>query len=107
MHELADKVLYAPEDMGIYLQPTIQGCNCHLEFSLPYSLENKQETDAVRQLVTEGGEVLAGMGGFFSRPYGNWSRFAYDREGMHVIGQKKLKDIFDPKGIMNPGKLCF
>ena len=50
---------------------------------------------------------LAGMGGFFSRPYGSWSRFAYDREGMHAMGQKKLKDIFDPKRIMNPGKLCF
>ena len=89
-------------------------------FSLPYrdaiaiwsstcitTRKKKSETDAVRQLVERGAEALAGMGGFFSRPYGTWSRFAYDREGMTVIGQRKLKDIFDPKGIMNPGKLCY
>jgi hypothetical protein len=107
MHELTDKYRYASEDMGIYLQPTIQGCNCHLEFSLKYNPENKLETDAVSQLVKEGSEVLAKMGGFFSRPYGTWNQFAYDREGMTVIGLRKLKDIFDPKGIMNPGKLCY
>jgi len=107
MHELADKYQHPSESIGIYLQPTIQGCNCHLEFSLNYDPENKLETDAVRQLVKEGSEVLARMGGFFSRPYGTWSQFAYDREGMTVIGQRKLKDIFDPKGIMNPGKLCY
>jgi FAD/FMN-containing dehydrogenase len=107
MYELADKCAYASEDIGIYLQPTIQGCNCHLEFSLNYSPEDKMETDAVRQLVEGGAEVLAKMGGFFSRPHGTWSRFAYDREGMTVIGQRRLKDIFDPKGIMNPGKLCY
>jgi len=106
MYELADQFGYASEDIGIYLQPTIQGCNCHLEFSLNYSTEDEMETDAVRQLVERGAEALAGMGGFFSRPYGSWSRFAYDREGMTIIGQRKLKDIFDPNGIMNPGKLC-
>lgn len=107
MYELADQYHHASEDIGVYLQPTIQGCNCHLEFSLNYNPEDKLATDAVRQLVKEGSEVLAKMGGFFSRPYGTWSRFAYDREGMTVIGQRKLKDIFDPKGIMNPGKLCY
>ncbi len=107
MYELADQYHHASEDIGVYLQPTIQGCNCHLEFSLNYNPEDKLATDAVRQLVKEGSEVLAKMGGFFSRPYGTWSRFAFDREGMTVISQRKLKDIFDPKGIMNPGKLCY
>jgi len=107
MYELAEKYGYASKNIGIYIQPTIQGCNCHLEFSLAYNPKDKPGADAVRHLVTEGGAVLAGMGGFFSRPYGTWSRFAYDRKGMHVIGQRKLKGIFDPKGIMNPGKLCF
>ncbi len=107
MYELADQYGYASDDIGIYLQPTIQGCNCHLEFSLPYNPEDNLETAAARRLVERGAEALGQMGGFFSRPYGTWSRFAYDRQGMTVIGQRKLKDIFDPNGIMNPAKHCY
>jgi FAD/FMN-containing dehydrogenase len=58
--------------------------------------------------VEEGSEVLAAKGAFFSRPYGSWARLAYVREDAQVvIGQRKLKNIFDPNGILNPGKLCF
>jgi FAD/FMN-containing dehydrogenase len=85
----------------------MQGCNCHLEFNLKYDPENHGEADSVRQLVENGSEALAEMGGFFSRPYGAWNRFAYDKEGQQAIGLRKIKEIFDANGILNPGKLCY
>ena len=78
-----------------------------MEFTLSYAPKDRQETEKVRRLVEEGSEVLAGRGAFFSRPYGPWARIAYRKDAQVVIGQRKLKDIFDPKGLLNPGKLCF
>jgi FAD/FMN-containing dehydrogenase len=50
---------------------------------------------------------LAEEGAFFSRPYGPWSDFAYNRDAQTTTNLRKIKNIFDPKNIMNPGKLCF
>jgi FAD/FMN-containing dehydrogenase len=93
--------------MGAYLQPTVQGTNCHLEFDFGYDPSARGGTEKVRRFVEEAAVTAASMGAFFSRPYGFWAGIAYGREGRMVIGQRKLKDIFDPNGIMNPGKLCF
>jgi FAD/FMN-containing dehydrogenase len=98
---------YAGERIGVYVQPTVQGTNCHVEFTFPYAPQAHQEADKVRRLVEHGSGALAGRGAFFSRPYGSWARIAYQEDPQVVIGQRKLKDIFDPKGILNPGKLCF
>ncbi len=104
---LAETGGYDPEGMGVYVQPTVQGTNCHVEFTFSYAPHDRQETDKVRRLVEEGSEVLADRGAFFSRPYGPWARIAYRKDAQVVIGQRKLKGIFDPRGILNPGKLCF
>jgi FAD/FMN-containing dehydrogenase len=104
---LAARNRYDAERIGIYLQPTVQGTNCHVEFTFGYALQVHHEADKVRRLVEEGSETLAGRGAFFSRPYGSWARIAYRENAQVVIGQRKLKNIFDPNGILNPGKLCF
>jgi FAD/FMN-containing dehydrogenase len=46
-------------------------------------------------------------GAFFSRPYGGWAKIVYARYPDGVKALRKLKDIFDPNNILNPGKLCF
>lgn len=107
VHGLSGRYRLPVENMGVYIQPTVQGTNCHLEFSVSYDPQNHREADRVKTFVEEGAEALANMGAFFSRPYGSWARFAHGREALAIIGQRKLKSIFDPKGIMNPGKLLF
>jgi FAD/FMN-containing dehydrogenase len=105
---LAARDRHDGEKIGVYVQPTVQGTNCHIEFTFSYPPQDRLETEKVRRMVEDGSEVLAGRGAFFSRPYGSWARVAYAREDAQVmIGQRKLKDIFDPNGILNPGKLCF
>ncbi|MEW5734295.1 MAG: FAD-binding oxidoreductase [Thermodesulfobacteriota bacterium] len=107
MREQARRAGFPWDRVGVYLQPILQGCNAHLEFGLTYDPGDLNEKDAAERLVREGAEAMAALGGFFSRPYGDWSRFAFDPEGMHVSALRKLKAIFDPDGILNPGKLCF
>lgn len=104
---LAAEKRYDAETVGVYIQPTVQGTNCHVEFTFSYAPQDRQEADKVRRLVEEGSEELAAGGAFFSRPYGVWARVAYRTDAQVVVGQRKLKDIFDPRGILNPGRLCF
>jgi FAD/FMN-containing dehydrogenase len=51
--------------------------------------------------------TLMEKGAFFSRPYGPWADMAYARFTEGVAALRKLKNIFDPNNILNPGKLCF
>ena len=107
MYELAGHYRYPAMDIGVYLQPTVQGTNCHCEFNLSYDPKNQEEAEKVKRFITEGGKALANIGGFFSRPYGPWADIAYSRAAETMVALRKVKKIFDPNGIMNPGKLCF
>ena len=107
MYAQAEKKQYSPADIGIYLQPMVQGTSCHCEFNLSYDPQNAAEVEKVKSLVTEKTAALANMGGFFSRPYGSWADMAYRRDGETMSALRKVKGIFDPQNIMNPGKLCF
>ncbi|OPY84571.1 MAG: 4-cresol dehydrogenase (hydroxylating) flavoprotein subunit [Syntrophorhabdus sp. PtaU1.Bin153] len=104
---LAQSRRFSPRDIGIYIQPIVQGTSCHLEFDLFYDPANTGEADRVKWLVTEGAANLANMGAFFSRPYGAWSKIAYNRATGTATMQRKLKKIYDPNDVLNPGQLCF
>lgn len=107
MNILADSVKYPIRDIGIYLQPTIQGTNCHCEFNLNYDQQDSLAVNKIKALDREASKIIGNMGGFFSRPYGPWGKRVFNRDPASVNALKKVKKIFDPNGIMNPGKLCF
>jgi FAD/FMN-containing dehydrogenase len=98
---------YSYSDIGIYIQPVHQGVGCHCEFSLPYDPNNRTEVTKIQRLFTEGSEALINKGAFFSRPYGSWADMVYNRDAQSMIALRKIKKIFDPNNVMNPGKLCF
>lgn len=103
---VADRVLGQSEGVraGVYVQPTIQGSSCHVEFTLYHSVQDTAEAKKLeKQLV----EKVASAGGFLSRPYGDWSSVAYSKASNIVPYLQKVKDIFDPKRLMNPKRLCF
>jgi hypothetical protein len=50
---------------------------------------------------------LLNQGAFFSRPYGELAAMMYERASSYTMALKRLKKVFDPKNIMNPGNLCF
>ena len=107
MHSLAEAYKYPPSDIGVYLQPTHLGTSCHVEFSLPFDPGNGVGVNRMQELFTRASEAHSKQGAFFSRPYGIWADMAYGRSPEHASLSRKLKELFDPKSVLNPGKLCF
>jgi hypothetical protein len=107
MSGFAQSRRFSPEDVGVYIQPVVQGTSCHCEFDLFYDPASVPDVDRAKSLVTEGAVDLANMGAFFSRPYGTWAKTAYSRAAETNILQRKIKKIFDPNNVLNPGRLCF
>jgi FAD/FMN-containing dehydrogenase len=98
---------YPAPDIGVYLQPVHQGVGCHCEFMLPFNRENQAEVQKTRELFQQASHTLFKQGAYFSRPYGIWADMVYNADARTMIVTQKIKDIFDPKHVMNPGKLCF
>ena len=98
---------YAAEDVGVYIQPQHQGVTHHVEFSLPYDAAVAGTREAVKDLCDELAANLMAAGAYFSRPYGSWAQPVYNRDAAARDALRKVKAIFDPAGVMNPGKLCF
>jgi FAD/FMN-containing dehydrogenase len=107
MQEVAAKYSYPREDIGGYIQPMVQGRGCHCEYNLFCDETNPGELEEVKKLFIDASETLLKNGAFFSRPYGAWAPMVYGRYPDQVEALQKLKGIFDPHNILNPGKLCF
>ncbi|UCD86000.1 MAG: FAD-binding oxidoreductase [Deltaproteobacteria bacterium] len=107
MSEISNEVGYPPAKIGIYLQPVVQGTACHLEFTLFYNPDDAKESEQANNLYVTASKALLAKGGFFSRPYGFWSEMVYSQNTEYVAALRKVKKIFDPNNVMNPGRLCF
>ncbi len=107
MYDAADAAGYPTSDIGVYVQPLVQGSNLHCEFNLFYDPENRKESGRVRELAVSAINKLMAKGAFFSRPYGESAGTIMNNDATTVATLHKVKKILDPDNIMNPGKLCF
>jgi FAD/FMN-containing dehydrogenase len=98
---------YPLTQMGVYLQPMVQGASCHCEFNFMYDPSDAARKAEIKALCLCAGEALSRHGAFFSRPYGPWADLAYGMNGGATELLKKVKKMLDPEGILNPGRLCF
>jgi FAD/FMN-containing dehydrogenase len=98
-------VNYQSADIGIYIQPRHQGVNCHCEFNIPFNPNSPEETARIRHMYARTSDAMNHVGAFYTRPYGIWADMAYNRDPKSAELVKGIKKIFDPSGIMNPGKL--
>ena len=107
VQKVAEEEGYNTREIGIYIQPIQQGAACHFEFSFPYERDNKKEFSRMKALYHKTSEALFRQGAYFARPYGAWAQPTFNRDMQTAIALKKIKSIFDPNNIMNPGKLIF
>jgi FAD/FMN-containing dehydrogenase len=61
----------------------------------------------VKRTFEQASKALMLRGAFFSRPYGIWSELIHNQCAENVIALRKVKQIFDPNNVMNPGKVFF
>ena len=78
------------------------------EFDLYYNPNNESEVSKVKKIFSELSVKLMDNGAFFNRPYGEWADEMYKRIDPDIsMALKKVKNIFDPENVLNPGVLCF
>jgi hypothetical protein len=107
MADIAKQHGYPIRNIGVYIQPVVMGTSCHCEFDFYYDPANEAEVKLTQEIVADAADKMEANGAFFSRPYRDWVDVAYRRSGDTADIQKKVKGIFDPNGILNPGHLCF
>ena len=107
LYTIAEAHNYPTSQVGVYIQPVQQGASCHIEFNLSFDRGNREEANRMRELYENASPELWKRGAYYSRPYGIWSQMAFNGDAQTTIALKKIKGIFDPNNIMNPGKLCF
>jgi FAD/FMN-containing dehydrogenase len=93
--------------IGTYIQPIQQGRACHVEFDLAFDPDDEAEVTRTKRTLEQASRALMHKGAFFSRPYGMWSNMIGGQNAESVMAMRKVKRIFDPNSVMNPGKLWF
>jgi FAD/FMN-containing dehydrogenase len=105
--EYAPKYGYPINNIGKYVQPIEHNRAAHVEFSLFYDIDDEAEKAKIAKLNKDVSVALMNAGAFFSRPYGDLAPIVFNRAANYTAALKRVKAVFDPKNIMNPGNVCF
>jgi FAD/FMN-containing dehydrogenase len=105
MQALAAEAGYPLEDLGVYVNPQNMGTSYHCEFILSYDGACAKESARAKKLFTAASEKFAGLGAYYLRPHGSWSRLQLNKDAQSTAILNRMKGIFDPNNIMNTGKL--
>jgi len=104
--DVAEECDFPVDQIGAYVQPMNQGTNTHVGLDIYYHLDD--ETESAISLLAKGQKKLLDEGAYFSRPYGVITDAVFEKASpMTVTAMKRVKAIFDPNNILNPGTLCF
>ena len=104
---LASQLGYAPDRIGVYIQPQHQGVSQHVEFTIPYNPADARDVDLARRLFTAASEMLIAQGAYFSRPYGPWADLVYSRDATATRVLRTVKQIVDPHQRHKPWEALF
>jgi FAD/FMN-containing dehydrogenase len=107
VEEIAAVHGYPIGNLGMYIQPIEHNRACHMEFNFFYDPESVSEKALIKSLNREAAKELLNSGAFFTRPYGDLAAINYERAAGYTATLKRVKKLFDPNNIMNPGNLCF
>ena len=107
MQQVSAAMADPSDGIGSYIQPVHMGAEVHCEFMLPFDPTNATQSRRVGELFEEGSRALFRQGAYYSRPYGMWSDMVFNADAETTAATRKIKEIFDPNHVMNPGKLCF
>jgi len=104
---VAPKHGYAVADIGSYIQPIEHNRACQVEFTFFYDNTDAAAKARISKLYLDAARALMNEGALFTRPYGDLAPMVYERAAGYTIALRRMKKVFDPNNIMNPGNLCF
>lgn len=108
LRKVAIQEKFNASNIGVYIQPIVQGCNVHCEFDLYFDPNNGNESGITKNTFVKASQALIDHGAFFNRPYGIWADMIYSNIQPEVVkSMQKVKNIFDPNNVLCPGVLCF
>ncbi len=104
---IAPRYGYPVADIGSYIQPIEHNRACQVEFTFFYDNKDAEAKARIAAIYKDAAQALISEGALFTRPYGELAPMVYERAAGYVMALKRVKKLFDPQNIMNPGNLCF